>query len=386
MSNLFFVHTPLSLIVAQQIIKMEGLQNNIMLLGYVGGNKHYLDICNILKIESMWNSIEIYPTIAGWAGISKRHILNDMVKALKNYRRIRSIIKRYNVDTLYLVDMNNYSTKFSSRLFSKQGLKICIFEEGASHYGFETHPQHLNIIINRILSFFVDIFYFLPIFHLWHAKWCFVNDLPFEGMHIDVRYSLRPHYYTEPYDKIIQAVSLLSPNIEECINEDINGNDCNQSVIVMTTPLWQGVCDEKLYLECIDNYCKRIDNKLRVFLKFHPSEVGEQRNHIQQVFERNNISVYPIGLKYNLPIEIYLQKVRFQTICTFYSSSRFYNGYLYPLTQYHSLLPDFYNMCKLSGNVKQDRLEALESFMAIDNRLDSEEKSKSKYLGRYITG
>ena len=36
MANLFFIHTPLELLIAQQIINQEKLTDNVMLCGYVG--------------------------------------------------------------------------------------------------------------------------------------------------------------------------------------------------------------------------------------------------------------------------------------------------------------------------------------------------------------
>ena len=44
MANLFFIHTPLQLMIAQMIIKQENLKDNVMLCGYVDDNRHFLQI------------------------------------------------------------------------------------------------------------------------------------------------------------------------------------------------------------------------------------------------------------------------------------------------------------------------------------------------------
>ena len=48
MGNLFIVFTPFQLFVAQQIVKQEKLNNNILIKGWVAGNKHFLEIYDVI--------------------------------------------------------------------------------------------------------------------------------------------------------------------------------------------------------------------------------------------------------------------------------------------------------------------------------------------------
>ena len=74
MANLFFIHTPLELLIAQQIINQEKLTDNVMLCGYVGENKHFLDTYRLTIIPSMWMESVLMPDVAGSAAIEKRHL------------------------------------------------------------------------------------------------------------------------------------------------------------------------------------------------------------------------------------------------------------------------------------------------------------------------
>ena len=54
MKALFFVYTPFQFLVAQLIARQEGLEESVLVEGYVRNNKHFLEIYKILKIDSLW--------------------------------------------------------------------------------------------------------------------------------------------------------------------------------------------------------------------------------------------------------------------------------------------------------------------------------------------
>ena len=59
MANLFFIHTPLQLMIAQMIIEQEKLKDNVMLCGYVDDNRHFLQLYDLIRIDEMWKAMEL---------------------------------------------------------------------------------------------------------------------------------------------------------------------------------------------------------------------------------------------------------------------------------------------------------------------------------------
>ena len=66
-----------------------------------------------------------------------------------------------------------------------------------------------------------------------------------------------------------------------------------------------------------------------------------------------------LGNTYNIPVEYYLQFIHFDKIIMFFCSTYFYNGYLFPKTQFVSLLKDFYENCKIAGSMSMHTVEPL---------------------------
>ena len=97
MANLFFIHTPLELLIAQQIINQEKLTDNVMLCGYVGEDKHFLDTYRLTIIPSMWMESVLMPDVAGWAAIEKRHLLKTALRAFRRYKEICSLLKAHRI-------------------------------------------------------------------------------------------------------------------------------------------------------------------------------------------------------------------------------------------------------------------------------------------------
>ncbi len=384
MANLFFVHTPLTLLIAQQIIKGEHLDHNLLLLGYPGSNNHYMDIYDLLKNESLWERVVIMPNVAGWASVNRRHLFDSMVTTWRKYKFIKNLILEYGIDTLFLSDMNNNSSKFAAKLFHHQGYRICFFEEGSSHYQMEYHYQKMGKMFNLILSYLIDAFYFLPLFHISYAKYSFWYDLPFSEIPMDIRYSVRPGYYQEKFDKTVIIKDILTDKLKGLVTKEMAGLDCGNLILFLTSPVYEGVSDVSLYIKAFDIYCDRLKGNQSIAIKFHPSETDFVKREMVDVVMRHNNRVKVIGKDMNLPVEIYLQLFRFREVVTYYTSSRFYNGYLFPLVKYTSLMNIYHDLCLKHGYERKENLERLEDFMRLDERIDAEEQSKMEFVGKYI--
>lgn len=98
MKALFFVYTPFQFLVAQLIARQEGLEESVLVEGYVGNNKHFLEIYKILKIDSLWGKTYVLPELPSWDGLVIRN-LQDVKKAYSNYKWLKGIAIDNQIDT-----------------------------------------------------------------------------------------------------------------------------------------------------------------------------------------------------------------------------------------------------------------------------------------------
>ena len=113
MANLFFVFTPLQLLVAQQIVHQEELIDCILIEGHVQQpqNRNFYDIYDFIEIEGMWKKKIVFPEIAQWDGLKIAGI-KDAKHAYNNYKFLRRIVEENNVETIYLGEIQNQAYRF----------------------------------------------------------------------------------------------------------------------------------------------------------------------------------------------------------------------------------------------------------------------------------
>ncbi len=366
----------MQLLVAQQIINMENLSDNIMLYGYIGNNSHFLEIYDLTRIDQLWTGKVLLPDLAQWASISRRHIVHDLVKTYRNFNYIKRLVDQYGIGCIYLGDINNFSNKFADIVFAKRNIEICFFEEGSSHYAFQDHfLNKKRYLPDYLLCSILDFLYFKPLFKTTYAKYCFIKDIKFDQLHISKRYSIRP-YYHESYDEVITVSPLISNKLSTYINNEIAGKACANAILLMTSPAYELLeyNDEEMYLKTIGEYLSTIDRNSAVYVKFHPREIGEAREKVLSIIEKNH-QVIILGEKVNIPVEYYLQTMKFAEVVTFFSSTAFYNGLLFPLLQFVSLLQYYVAQCCSSG---KNRLRG-----EFANRINVERTLEKEQKGYY---
>lgn len=363
MANLFFIHTPLELLIAQQIINQEKLTDNVMLCGYVGDNKHFLDIYRLTIISSMWMERIPMPDVAGWAVIEKRHLLKTVIRTFQRYKKICSLLKIHRIDTLFLGDMNNFSCKFGAKLFKRKGYRIIFFEEGSSHYNFHIHPRKGGYLLNKLLAIFFDCFYYLPIYHFRFATYCFLKDLPFSQLPIDLRYSVIP-YYHEDFDKQVYVEKLFSDELTQFLQGEVaKFSEIENCILFMSQNIYELVGDIGLYLQIVDSYFSALDSNSILIIKFHPREQEAEKKAVIRIVEKYHLDFHVLSAQMNIPVEYYLQYIKFKEIVTFFSSTAMYNGYLFPEMKFTFLLRPFYDLCKKCNEKNIFQLENLLSLL-----------------------
>lgn len=360
MANLFFIHTPLQVMIAQMIIRQEHLTDNIMLQGYIGSNSHFLEIYKIMMAPEMWQSVVFFHHTSNWALISRKHLVRDCIRTKRYFKELKAIVQQYKIDTIYLGDMKNSSCWLAAGAFKRLGLKICFFEEGSGHYVMDTNYEVQGSWYDRLYAKVIDSIYYRPVYGIDFAETFYSKGFSLSSLPIDRRYSVVPFYH-EPFDVILSGRPILSTDIEDLIKCEIDGLKNEPCRLLLTSTLYDnGINDD--YTTFVDTIIRKVgsyQDKLPLVIKFHPREFPEVRSAIINALRLRGINFIEIGTYVNIPIEYYLQSLRVVEVVHFFCSTEFYNGYLFPKTQFTSMLSDYYNSCKLLGLKKLDYIENL---------------------------
>lgn len=362
MANLFFIHTPLQLMIAQMIIEQEKLTDNVMMSGYVDENRYFLQIYDMARIERMWKAIVPMKDVAHWSVFSRKKPFSGGFHAYKRYCYINRIIKKHQVDTLFIGDMWNGSCQLTAMSYHRKGLKICIFEEGYGHYVFPNNNTDKRIV-DKIYALLVDFFYYLPLYGVRMGYLSCWKGISYKDIPMDTRFSIVPFYH-EKFDVVITVKPIISEKIVRYINEEVRKSGSKSNLLLMTSPLyeWMGERykkDEDAYVKTIIQNMESMGKGICVHIKFHPREKDYIRKRLLKELNSSSIDYVILGSEVNIPVEYFLQYIHYEKIVMFLSSTSFYNGYLFPKVKFVSILKDYYNNCKAVGSQSIHLLEPL---------------------------
>lgn len=344
MANLFFIQTPFQLLIAQQIIYQEGLVDNIMIYGYVHNNSHFLDIYNIIKIRKFWKTSFFMSHIADWGIFQIRHFRKSVKLTWCNVNFINDVIKKSSVDWLYIGDQTNVTYILIDYLFHKR-CKIGIFEEGSGHYFMPHRKKNEKVSLKtKLHSYLLCFGYYWPFLNidLRYIKMAKGYDL--KKLYIDRRYSVVPYYY-EPFDVILSSKLQLSNALKQYIIDELGKVDPQKSVLLLSTVCESNV-EKDLYLSNLNNYLLRLNMETKLYVKFHPREPENSKCQVLNIIDSYGLDYTIIGVRYNIPIEYYLQYFKFREVCCFFTSTSLYNGYLFDKTKFLFLSKDYINQSK----------------------------------------
>jgi len=346
MSNLFFIHTPFQLFVSQQIINQEKLKDNIMVYGYHKNNTQFLKIYDAIRIDHFWTKRCFLESIDGWALFSFKGILSNYKRALNGRKFLKSIIESNNVNTVYVGDINNLHYQLLVLYYSAKGYTFCNFEEGSSHYFNSTHiTKYGKSYIKRAKQFISDIVYYLPIWGVAFGKYVYFQNMDYSQLPFKKRYSILPFYH-DSIDTQLFPQLLLSNSLQEYLECELKMINQTRSMLFLSEPVDEISSNKsKLELLTLKEYLLSECEKRTVVVKFHPREDVDKRSSVIGVFEDLNIPYIVVSKELNIPVEYYLQYVRFEKIVTYMCSTVIYNGYIFPKTDVVSLLPLYYKLC-----------------------------------------
>lgn len=368
MNNLFFVHTPLQMVVAQQLIHQENLENNILLYGYIDDNKHFVDIFKLIKISEIWNTSICFNHLPACCDLTHRKPFSCFWSIMQNTKRIDELIMRYRIDNIYLGDISNISYQFLMFYFRGK-VKVNIYEEGTSHYGYK------NIIFysrkcQGLQKFILDYCFYLPVFGFRFAKYWF-REGDYDNLPVDCRYSIIPEKNQESFDRLLIVDSeFQSEQLKQYLAEEISMvKNCINACFLITSKIYghQDIQRYKerysAYLNAIDNYVSSLPQGATVIVKLHPCEGEKEASDIKSIIENKGLNIYFLSKKINVPVELYLQILKIPKIAIFCNSTSMYNGYLYPKCEMRDLICDFFDICKAKKYEVQDLRKLYEQLM-----------------------
>lgn len=351
MNTLFFVHTPFQLFVSQQIIFQEKYDNVIFLLGTVGDNYAFYETFDLMLQDAPFQYV-VYKIdgLSHWASLSRKRLLFDMYETYIREKKIRNILKKGNVDMIYMGDMNNLSCKFGALLYAQLGFKIGFYEEGTSHYYWAQYSDNFPFV-NSILAKLTDYFFYRPIWHLDFGKYMFFKaQLSFSDLPINKRYSILPKY-NDSFDFQLYLHNVENQALAEYIMADISGYDksCNVTLF-LSEPIFEvGIGNEEICLSVIDDYLKSDAETDLFLLKYHPREKEIMKKKIEGLFIRNRKKYRIISSSLTLPIELYLLYLLPKNVVLFLTSTFMYLKYLSPQTRVKMLVYDYALLCSQRG-------------------------------------
>lgn len=363
MANLFFVFTPLQLLIAQQIVYQEKLKNCILIEGYVmpPNNRHFLEIYDFIEIEDMWQKKIVFPEIAQWDGLRITNV-KEAKQAYKNYKYLRKIAEENNVETIYLGEIQNQAYRFTDMVFSRLGYKIAYFEDGLGHYMNRSYTPN-NSFSMKMKILFRDMIYYLPIYHIRFAKWRYNVNMPsYSELHIHKRYSVIP-VFKEKYDVHLKVKPIASEKVKEYIKDIASHQTTTDSILLMTDPVYEFIPSKyyQCYIDVIKNNIEKVNKDKIIYIKYHPRESMKNRKLLEGMLTKMGRKTVILSEKINIPVEFFLQLMSFERIFIFNAATYFYNGYLYPRCDFVLLLPQLYDRCKEKGS---GRIKALEHFIS----------------------
>lgn len=350
--NVFFVHTPFQILVAQNLIKKKKLENNLLVLSNTGVNaEHYYSIFEEMIIASFW---------------CKKIILGDLNKGIFSFskpfrtynnisfffKRTKEIISAKNIDSIYFGDINHPSYIFLAEFWSSKK-KIHFFEEGLSHYSIpiikKKFKKSFTVLIKKFITdkivfkrFGIDNF----------SRYLQTTDDKVDfGFKIEKKFNILP-VIENTYDEIVDFEILLPNESQDYlkISKDFVTSKTKKILYLSSTSTSyfnNPILDE---VDLIVSFFKELNAKVdeTIFLlKFHPKDSEMKKKNILKNLQINNIPF--IRITSNLPTEVFFEMLKIDYLLGYGSSSQLYYEMLNPNKPNLNLFHKINNKYKAKG-------------------------------------
>lgn len=325
--NLFFVHTPLQVLTAQNIVGQFKLKNNILVLSYTGERAaHYYKSFEILLIPALWDQTHKIGDLNNGIFNIKGHVhaLSDFNKFNK---KINSILTTNKISDIYFGDINHLSYVYLAE--KNKDKRLHFFEEGVSHYCTIVKNKRFNSSASVSLKKFItDKFIYEPNGVKGFSKYLYPTHNCEFGFNIYKRYSIIKQN-EGVYDVHIPFHLYKSEALNTIIENEkklIGYNPLNYNVLYLsstTSADFSNPAEDEM-----DMFKEMLKGanlaKLVVYLKYHPKDNNDKKKLITEYCTQNGIEYKELFMSVSLPIEIIYADLNFSLIAGYDSSSLFY--------------------------------------------------------------
>jgi hypothetical protein len=339
--NLFFVHTPIQLLIAQNLVNKLQLKNNHLVLGYSGSlGKNFYETFDILFKEDLWEKKYDIGDIS-YGNIKMNSYFKSIIRFKKFDKRLNSIVKKQNFDNIYFGDINHFAYLYIAEKY-KFNRNFFFFEEGLSHYSSFTLRKKFNKSLPiKIKSFMLDlnyIFYGVKKFSYYFYS---TQNVTFRFNMVErftiISQNLKGYKYV-PFD-LLSTEKLDAILLEEA--NKINSLKENIVLYLSTSTSFEFSNPESDEEYLLDLFIKKIKAESSIVLiKFHPKDQKNKKDFIKNYFNSKGIVFLEILSNYKLPIEVIYNKLKVNFVIGYDSSSLLYSQSMQPDTKVVSMLPN----------------------------------------------
>lgn len=301
MNNLFLIHTPFQLTVAQSIVNTVNGDNYLVII-IRKEIKNSIETMKLLLLENTWKDVFFIENID--RGILKASTFYDQsIKndAIEFYSQILEIISNLRVSALYFGDPKHIVYNNISLLNSSKN--IFYLEEGVSSY--YKLQQSLKVRLFNKYSFI--FFYSLNVKKSFIFKlFVKINPIYFSS----IKQSSKTHFNLE---------LKFSDKLANYLNDIEFQPNSNLFISTSLTPL---IPDYTVFLrDLFCNYTELFNEKL--YIKFHPIETEDVKHIFVSVLNELKVNFEIISDEYAIPVEYFVAKIKPKKVYGFDSSSLF---------------------------------------------------------------
>jgi hypothetical protein len=318
--NYFFVHTPFQLIVAQGIIKLYCLEQNIIFFGHTGRNaeRQYLVIEDIL-IEPLWQQVHQIGDLHNY--VPSLSNLFSFSKAKRALNELDNKIEKNKTTHLYFGDLNAIAYIIMIKYFKVE--KISIFEEGLSHYNLsilqaKTNANHLKSFAYNFLSRYVTSINSI-------SQYIFNKNLSSFDFEIYKRYNILTRTISESFDEFVDLKLILKNGVNPKFNNAFKKlKDLGTPVIFLSSTI-RNIFDDGINTDVI--IIERISKLFPsdpIFIKFHPKDDIVLNRKVISIINERGINASELNIASEVPIEILFNVINLKALFGYGSSSQLY--------------------------------------------------------------
>jgi hypothetical protein len=361
--NVFFVHTPLQLLIAQNIVIQERLENPLLLLAHNNErSKHFYKSYDILIVPELWKDVYEVGAISVFSHLCSRPV-NTFLELRRLLTKVDDIIKRFASPNLFFGDINHFFYILVAEKYKSVASEVNFFEEGVSHYAYTIDKKKFAwtpvILLKKV---FVDTLIFRPLGIPPLSKYFYsTKDCSF-GFNIKKKYSvfqMKSNSYDWPLEFRIPESSKLKDLLHSQLQSLVGIGDKKLLLFLSTSSTFLFENPEQDEYDALDGFFKDYHGQeVVVLLKFHPSDAPEKKDCLQRYFTSRKFIFKELLTDLPIPVEVFIGKIEIAALIGYNSSAMLYAQSINPELRVVSLLPYVCNAYKSNGIIN-DRIPRL---------------------------